>query len=290
MNHSHFLQIDDLKLHYLDYNNGKPPLLLLHSLSGNAFIFQGLIAAGLNNHYRLLIPDLRGRGFSDHPVGGYSLEQEARDLIAFIDKLGLERVALCGHSFGGLLAIYLAAHYPERVTKLILLDTAVALNPLTPVLISYATARLLQTYPSWEFYLSIVRKAPFMYRWDASMLPFLQADVKEHEGGYISPRNNWIDITQAALHVFSITEAEWRRYISAIEAPTQLFYASDPYVHGQHIVPEHKVRETIALLKSGEDIQVEGNHLTLIFGNGARQIVQGISATRIKRPRPLVVG
>lgn len=116
---------------------------------------------------------------SDKTLEDYSLENQSKDLIAHY--LQLDSVILCGHSFGGLLGIYFAAYYPERIAKLAILDVAAELNPLTPMLISFSTARLLATYVSWDAYLELVREAPFLNRWDAAMIPFLRHDVKEIE-------------------------------------------------------------------------------------------------------------
>jgi len=276
MNQTHqgsFVEHEGVHLHYIEYPSDGPPMLLLHSLSANAYIFQGLIANGLSKHFRLIIPDLRGRGFSDHPNEGYTLEQESKDLIALLDHLNIDRVTLAGHSFGGLLAIYFAAHYPDRVQRLVILDAAVTLNPLTAFLISYSTARLLMNYPSWDSYLEHVRKAPFMDKWDASILPFLKADVREESDGRIFPRSSWIDITKAAYHIFSISEWQWKKYVGSIEVPTVLLYARDAYTHGQHIVLRADVVKTIALLKDGTDKEIEGNHVTMLFGKGAGEIV-----------------
>src|SRR5438067_614597 len=129
-----FAQAHGLQQHYIQHGDEGPAMLLLHSLSANAQIFQGLIARGLAQSFRLIIPDMRGRGHSERALSDYSLETESRDLIALLDELGIDRVIVCGHSFGGLLGVYFAAHYPQRVTRLIVLDAAVQLNPLTPFL------------------------------------------------------------------------------------------------------------------------------------------------------------
>jgi pimeloyl-ACP methyl ester carboxylesterase len=147
-NNGTFIEVNGINMHYLDYGSEGPVVLMLHSLSGNADIFHGLVAKGLNQSLRLIIPDLRGRGFTDKPTDGYSLEEQSMDMIAFLDQLGLQEVIVCGHSFGGLFGAYLAANYPERVTKLILIDAAVELNPLTPLLVLMPFMRLLRTYPS----------------------------------------------------------------------------------------------------------------------------------------------
>src|SRR3712207_4622471 len=108
-------------VHALAYPGDDPPLALLHGLTANCHNFDALIAAGLSPQFRVLALDLRGRGESDQPTAGYAMPDHARDVIGVLDALDLPRVVLCGHSFGGLLSIYLAAHYPDRVSHIVVL-------------------------------------------------------------------------------------------------------------------------------------------------------------------------
>jgi pimeloyl-ACP methyl ester carboxylesterase len=99
-----------------------PPVVLLHAL-GEASSDWAPVAEGLAASWRVYAPDLRGHGASDWP-GGYTIEQLAADLAAFIDALGLDRVTLAGHSIGAPPAYLYAARHPDRVTRLILEDPA----------------------------------------------------------------------------------------------------------------------------------------------------------------------
>ncbi len=81
-----------------------------------------------SRRYRCVAPDLRGHGRSDRPRSGYSMDRVTDDLLAVLDGLGLgEPVVLLAHSAGGLLAINFAARYPERLSKLVLINTAASL-------------------------------------------------------------------------------------------------------------------------------------------------------------------
>ncbi len=78
--------------------------------------------------YRCVAPDLRGHGQSDKPRDGYTVDRVTDDLVALLDGLEIqEPVVLLAHSAGGLLGINFAARYPERLTKLVLVNTAAQL-------------------------------------------------------------------------------------------------------------------------------------------------------------------
>lgn len=99
-----------------------PPLVLVHAL-GEASLDWALVAAALAPAWRVYAPDLRGHGASDWP-GSYTIEWLTADLAAFIDALGLDRVALCGHSIGAAPAYLYAAGHPGRVACLVLEEPA----------------------------------------------------------------------------------------------------------------------------------------------------------------------
>src|SRR5918912_547284 len=131
-----------LGTHSLDFPGGEPPIVLLHGLSANALAFGGLVAAGLSPAFRIVAPDLRGRGRTEGPAAGYRMADHAGDVLALLDALGLDRVVLGGHSFGAFLAIFIAANYPERVSKLIVIDAAATLDPRTGEMLRPALDRL----------------------------------------------------------------------------------------------------------------------------------------------------
>src|SRR5437763_17007629 len=96
-----YLTVGAVKIHYLDAPGGSPPIVMMHGLSANAHCFAGLIGAGLSPKFRVVAPDLRGRGKTDKPETGYSMADHASDVLALLDSLGLNKVILGGHSFGG---------------------------------------------------------------------------------------------------------------------------------------------------------------------------------------------
>lgn len=106
-----------------EYEDNRPPLLLMHGLTRNSGDFEGL-AAHLAAKYRLIIPDQRGRGRSDHDPDpeNYTPEVYVADMAALISGLQLDRPGLIGTSMGGLMAIIMAASAPENFSSIILND------------------------------------------------------------------------------------------------------------------------------------------------------------------------
>jgi lipase len=103
------------------------PVLALHGLGGHGSRWRRLSEEYLPC-YHLIAPDLRGHGRS-LALPPWTLEQHAADLLSVLDDLKVSGLPVVGHGFGGAAAIYLARLAPQRVTKLVLLDPAIGLDP-----------------------------------------------------------------------------------------------------------------------------------------------------------------
>jgi pimeloyl-ACP methyl ester carboxylesterase len=267
----------DLRMRCLDHPGGAPPILLLHSLTGNGRIFDGLVAAGLAPAFRLIAPDLRGRGGTEKPLAGYSLADGCADAIGLLDALGVDRVAVCGHSFGGLLGIVLAAGHPERVSHLVLLDSAAEMHPASPLMTAAAAGRLHQVYPSLAAYRTAVRLSPFVNRWYDEMNGFVEDDAQPLGGGAVTSRSRGFVAATAALHVYAKSHREWRALAARVAQPALLIQASEPFLMGMPMVPGAQARQTARLLRA-RHVRATGNHFTMLFGPGAAEITAAISA------------
>ena len=108
------------------------------------------------------------------------MEDHARDVIGLLDALGLDRVVMGGHSFGGLLTYWLAANHPERVERCVVLDAPASVNPTMMEQIQPSLDRLGQVYASWDEYLALVRAMPYFAEggWDADVESYFRADVR----------------------------------------------------------------------------------------------------------------
>jgi len=104
-----------------------PPLLCLHGITSWGGRFRRLAETRLDA-LRVVAPDLRGHGNSDREPP-WSLGAHIGDIVDTLDALRLDRIDVVGHSFGGRLALELAARHPERVGRIVMLDPAVWVPP-----------------------------------------------------------------------------------------------------------------------------------------------------------------
>jgi pimeloyl-ACP methyl ester carboxylesterase len=112
-----------------------PPVLLLHGWPQHWYMWRRVIA-GLRGEFRLLAPDLRGFGSSEAPGHGYDGETFARDQVALLDALGIERAHVIGHDWGGWTTFLLGILHPARVGRLLVCNVPHPWVPPSPRLLA----------------------------------------------------------------------------------------------------------------------------------------------------------
>jgi len=120
---SRYFQSQGLKLHFTDWGNASaPPLLLVHGGLDHSRSWDHL-AQALAADFHVVAPDLRGHGDSGWAIGSsYSLADHVYDLTNLMKSEGFDKVAIAGHSMGGMVSLTYAGAFPERVSKLVVLD------------------------------------------------------------------------------------------------------------------------------------------------------------------------
>jgi pimeloyl-ACP methyl ester carboxylesterase len=144
---------DGLKLHFRDYpgpgGSGRPAILCMHGLTRNARDFEQL-ASRLAGRWRVICPDLRGRGDSEYArdSASYVPPQYCEDILALLDQEGVDRFVAIGTSLGGLMTLGLATTICDRIA-------GVVINDVGPVLERAGLARIKdyvgqgRSYPTW---------------------------------------------------------------------------------------------------------------------------------------------
>jgi pimeloyl-ACP methyl ester carboxylesterase len=101
-----------------------PAVVLIHGF-GDTGDMWGPLAARLAKTHTVIVPDLRGMGRSSKAAGGYDKKSQAGDIRAVVEKLGQDRSAVVGHDIGTMVAYAYAARYPDKVTRLVVMDAPV---------------------------------------------------------------------------------------------------------------------------------------------------------------------
>ena len=217
-----FVTARGLRMRYLEWPGGDPPIVLLHGLSANANEFAALGTA-LSPRFRVLAPDLRGRGGTDKPATGYTMADHAGDVVALLDTLGMDRVVLGGHSFGGFLAIYLAVHYPDRVARLVVIDAAIEINPNVREMLGPSLGRLRRSFPSVQAYLDEIKQAPYMDgTWDWAMESYFRAEIAPADDGSVRSATSADAVAESMAQVLG---EPWADLVARAPQPTLLVNA-----------------------------------------------------------------
>ena len=116
------VEIFGQKIHYIEAGSG-PNVLLLHGLGGDATNWEFTVPA-LASKYHVWAPDQIGFGASDKPMINYRVQTLVDFLEAFCQKVGIDKATLVGNSLGGWTAAEFTLEHPERVEKLVLVDSA----------------------------------------------------------------------------------------------------------------------------------------------------------------------
>jgi pimeloyl-ACP methyl ester carboxylesterase len=116
------VQIGDLHQGFRRMGQG-PPLLLLHGLTNTWRVWRPYLSP-LGAARELIVPDLRGHGETPNPALTLTAPQVAADMFALLDALKLDRIQIAGYSFGGHVALRMAAMHPERVDAMVVIAGA----------------------------------------------------------------------------------------------------------------------------------------------------------------------
>lgn len=275
-----FIIAGDLTFHYVQWGEQGPPIIFVHGLSANAFCFQAF-ADDLACDHRVFAYDLRGRGGSDKPENRYSIPIHAADLAELIDELGLDRPVVVGHSLGGFVALYFAAHYPEKLSKLVLIDAGASPPWKTieeqPAWLSTSINRLGTVVPSFEEYVQRLKAAPFLGPyWNRYIDLYFEHDVRRRNDGSVISKGYREGILEDNNRQLSenLPKGQWKN----VTVPTLLIRAGQGlFSDNDQLLSEEYAAAIQQEIKNCRYVNFPAlNHYTIIFGvdDGPAQVIR----------------
>jgi pimeloyl-ACP methyl ester carboxylesterase len=253
-----------LQLHYLEWSAGTPAVVCLPGITANAHAFAGL-AEELSPRVGVVAMDLRGRGESDKPLTGYTMEAHVADAAGLLDALGIPRAIIVGWSLGAKIALALAAGHPDRVERLVLLDPPVETPAATVTALRAFWARLDNTYASVDEFLERMRSSGVFKSWSPYVERYLLADVVETAEGNVRHRiPRFVPEQELAAEGAYPT----RSYYSRITCPTLVLRAPCSLVReGDQVLPAADAREMAAAIADCQLVEVDGaDHFSILLG------------------------
>ncbi|WP_153914818.1 alpha/beta fold hydrolase [Shewanella sp. TC10] len=255
---SHYLDRNGNKLHYVNEGQGEP-VVMVHGNPSWSYYYRNLVSA-LSPTHQCIVPDHIGCGLSDKPDDpqyDYTLKNRIDDLEALLDHLDVkENITLVVHDWGGMIGMGYAARYPERIKRLVFLNTAAFHLPETKsfpwalwvcreTILGTFLVRGFNAFSSIASYVGVKRKP-------------MDKEVRE---AYVAPFNNWKNRISTLRFVQDIPlKPEDRNYdlVSEIgdsltkfqDVPTLICWGLQDFVFDKHFLakwrqhmPHAQVRE-----------------------------------------------
>jgi pimeloyl-ACP methyl ester carboxylesterase len=257
---------DGIDIQLALWNGEGRAIICVHGLTANCRCWDTM-AASLAPRYKLIALDLRGRGLSEKPPGGYGVEQHCRDIEAVIENLGIERPVIVGHSLGALIALALTARRPEKTAGLVLVDGAGSLSEeqLEKVLtgIKPALDRLGLVFPSFEAYTARLKQAPFLNPWSEALERYFRYEIEDVPDG-VRSRVRPEHILEEIENLKKVNAAD---YYPRIRCPVLILRATEGTLSpDDRVLPESAVQRMLKEIPDARCVPIDGtNHYSILF-------------------------
>jgi 3-oxoadipate enol-lactonase len=235
-----FTKLNNVRLHWRETGRKDAPVVIFANSLGTDCRLWDEVAEALSARYRVVLYDKRGHGLSENSPGPYSIEMLADDVLELADHLGLSKFTFVGLSIGGLIAQQIAVKAPERLSALVICDSAAKIG----------------NDESWNARIDAVTKNGLSSITDAVMqrwfTPEFHAGKQMELAGWIQMLLGTPDDGYAAACA-ALREADLTQAIASITAPT-LVICGD----GDQSTPPELVKETAALIPGARFEIIQG--------------------------------
>ena len=255
-----------VKINLAMWEGSLGPILCVHGITANCRCWD-VLADVLAPEYQILAMDLRGRGRSEKPAKGYSLETHLRDMNALMDDLGIDRAVVMGHSLGAFIGLAFAAQYPQRVDRLILVDGGGDLSKeqMDNVFqgIKPALDRLTMVFPSVSDYLTAMKQATYIQPWSTEIEGYYRYEIESTEGGVCTN----IHPSRIAEEANNIRKVKSAAFYSQVRCPVLVLRAPQGLFSDDDILlPEDVIDRMVREIPDARRFDVDGmNHYGIVF-------------------------
>lgn len=228
-----YAAVNGIKLNYLDWGGSGPPIVMIHGIADDPHIFDD-VAARLHDHFRIVAYARRGHGHSDSPAGPYDAAALVEDLRQLLDHLKIARTSLVGWSLGGNEMSDFAVRYPDRVDKLIYLESGydwseasfgkAFTNMLGVTSPTAADLKSLDALRNWFRSSWLGTKTP----WSPGLEAYLRDFARVKADGTVT-----VVPTDAVIGAIVATVGVWPRDYTRIKAPALVLY-TEPFFPADH--------------------------------------------------------
>jgi pimeloyl-ACP methyl ester carboxylesterase len=257
---------DGIQIQLAEWEGRGKTILCIHGITANCRCWD-VIAEVLSPRHRILAMDLRGRGHSEAPASGYSIEHHCKDILAILDDLGVDNAVIMGHSLGAFIGLVFAAEYPDRVNRLILVDGAGKLSEeqFDSVFeaIKPSLDRLDKVLPSADAYIELMKSAPYIHPWSSAIEGYYLYELEQVEGGV---RCN-IDPAHIEMEAENVRKVEPDMFYSKIHCNVLILKATEGIIsQNDLLLPEPVVDRMVKEIPNARRFDVEGvNHYGIVF-------------------------
>ena len=263
------VRVNGVSLAVHEWPGKGPAIVCIHGLTANHSCFAS-IAAILSGERRLIGYDLRGRGDSDKPAQGYGIKIHCQDLRGLLDRYGLRKAVILGHSLGAHIGLAFAVQAPERVSRLILVDGGIDVRSEILDAIAPAINRLGVEFPSLEAFLQMLQGLPmFTGRWNEYLDRYYRYDVEMLPSGGVRSKVAKHAIEEELRNL--ARERVWT-YHHRVKCPTLILRAPDGLMTSTDCLMTEEEGRTLAhtIPKSKLVVIPNTNHYTILMGSNPK--------------------
>lgn len=279
-------------LRVASWGTSGPVILCIHGITANHTEFHALVDQ-LGPGYRVIAPDLRGRGRSNAVAGPWGMAAHAADVVSVLDHFGVARAdLLLGHSMGGFVAAVAAAQYPERCARVLMVDGGLPLmnarfigwlpfsgffiEKIVQRIIGPSLTRLEMTFESREAYREFWRRHPALAAyWSPYVQTYVDYDL-EGEAPALRPSTRkeplLLDVRTQLI------EDLVPRSLKQIRCPVRFLRAPRGLFDDKPLYAEAKLAKAAAGVAQFSNVTIpDVNHFTIMISEkGARAVAREV--------------